>query len=908
MTDDSVTSPAPVVEAYCVKCRTKREIQHAQFVFNVRGQPVTRGDCPVCHTTLYRLGETAGHAGLTRPAPVKIEKPVPPTALSGPTSAPAGLPDGASAYCVKCKERRPLTDAQAVFTARGVPAVRGVCPVCGTTLFRMGEAPGHAGLTRPSAAQLKAAARAKAVAERQAPPAKKPGGKQVASMKAKTSPTARSGNGSSAAGPATRTRLVIVESPAKAKTVERILGRGYRVRASVGHVRDLLRSQLSVDTDHDFRPTYRVPNEKKEVVKQIKAEAAQAAQVFLATDPDREGEAIAWHLMEAAAIDPSRAQRVVFHEITQDAVRAAFDHARAVDMDLVNAQQTRRILDRLVGYKISPLLWDRVRSRTSAGRVQSVAVRLVVEREREIQAFVAEEYWSIEAELAQKLVQGKRAPKDRPSFRARLVRIRGEEADLPNEADTLGIVAALEQSTYQVGKVKLGERRRKPAPPFTTSTLQQEASRRLSFTARQTMANAQILYEGVELGGEGNVGLITYMRTDSTTVAEVAQNQARDFIRQRYGANFVPETPPQYKTRAKGAQEAHEAIRPTSVLRTPDMVRPYLKRELFRLYEMIWQRFVASQMEPAVIDTISVDIEAGPTADERPYLFRATGARVRFAGFLVVYEETRDEDALADGDERWLPALQEGEWLDLLRLLPEQHFTQPPPRYTEATLVRTLEENGIGRPSTYAPIISTIQQRGYVERREKRLFPTELGFVVNDLLVKHFPDIIDVGFTAQMEEHLDRIADGEEAWVPVLLRFWEPFVHSLAQAEASMEQVQVDNEPTGELCEKCGHALVFKHGRFGKFIACSNFPECRNTKPILLKVGVACPECGGDLVERKTRRNRIFYGCVNYPDCKFSSWTRPLPTPCPQCGGLLTVATKTTAKCIRCGAVSPISE
>ena len=907
MTDDSVTSPAPVVEAYCVKCRTKREIQHAQAVFNVRGQPVTRGECPVCNTTLYRLGETAAHAGLTRPAPVKVEKPAAPAAPSGPTSAPAGLPDGASAYCVKCKEQRPLSEAQAVFTARGVPAVRGVCPVCGTALFRMGEAPGHAGLTRPSAAQLKAAARAKTAVERQAAPAQKRSGKQAA-LPAKTGPAARSGNGSGAAAPATRTRLVIVESPAKAKTVERILGRGYRVRASVGHVRDLLRSQLSVDTDHDFRPTYRVPNEKKEVVKQLKAEAAQAAQVFLATDPDREGEAIAWHLMEAAAIDPVRAQRVVFHEITQDAVRAAFDHARTVDMDLVNAQQTRRILDRLVGYKISPLLWDRVRSRTSAGRVQSVAVRLVVEREREIQAFVSEEYWSIEAELAQKLVQGKRVPKERPSFRARLVRIRGEEADLPNEADTLGIVAALEQSTYQVSKVKLGERRRKPAPPFTTSTLQQEASRRLSFTARQTMANAQILYEGVELGSEGNVGLITYMRTDSMTVAEVAQNQARDFIRQRYGAEFVPETPPQYKTRAKGAQEAHEAIRPTSVLRTPDQVRPYLKRELFRLYEMIWQRFVASQMEPAVIDTISVDIEAGPTADERPYLFRATGARVRFAGFLVVYEETRDEDALADGDERWLPALQEGEWLDLLRLLPEQHFTQPPPRYTEATLVRTLEENGIGRPSTYAPIISTIQQRGYVERREKRLFPTELGFVVNDLLVKHFPDIIDVGFTAQMEEHLDRIADGEEAWVPVLRRFWEPFVHSLAQAEAGMEQVQVDNEPTGEMCEKCGHALVFKHGRFGKFIACSNFPECRNTKPILLKVGVACPECGGDLVERKTRRNRIFYGCVNYPDCKFSSWTRPLPTPCPQCGGLLTVASKTTAKCIRCGTVTPISE
>jgi len=911
MSVDSVTSPAPVVEAYCVKCRAKREIQHAQFVFNVRGQPVTRGECPVCGTTLYRLGETAGHAGLTRPAPVKSEKPARPSAPAptGPTSAPAGLGADASAYCVKCKERRPLSEAQAVFTARGVPAVRGVCPVCGTTLFRMGEAPGHAGLTRPSAAQIKAAARARTVTERQTTAAKKKEGKKAATVQARPAPAPRAGNGRHAASLTAGTRLVIVESPAKAKTVERILGRGYRVRASVGHVRDLLRSQLSVDTDHDFRPTYRVPNEKKEVVKQIKAEAAQAAQVFLATDPDREGEAIAWHLMEAAAMDPARVQRVVFHEITQEAVHGAFDHPRAVDMDLVNAQQTRRILDRLVGYKISPLLWNRVRSRTSAGRVQSVAVRLVVEREREIQAFVAEEYWSIEAELAQKLIPGKRVLKERPGFKARLVRIRGEEADLPNESDTRAIVAELEKSSYQVSKVKLGERRRKPAPPFTTSTLQQEASRQIAFTARQTMANAQILYEGVELGAEeGNVGLITYMRTDSTSVAEVAQNQARDFIRQRYGVEFVPETPPQYKTRTKGAQEAHEAIRPTSVLRTPEMVRPHLKRELFRLYELIWKRFVASQMEPAVMDTMSVDIEAGLTPADRPYLFRATGARVRFAGFLVVYEEARDEDALADGDERWLPALQEGEWLDLLRLLPEQHFTQPPPRYTEATLVRTLEENGIGRPSTYAPIISTIQQRGYVERREKRLFPTELGFVVNDLLVKHFPDIMEVGFTAQMEEDLDRIADGEETWVPVLQRFWEPFMRNLALAEVGMEQVHVDNEPTGELCEKCGHALVIKHGRFGKFIACSNFPECRNTKPILVKVGVACPQCAGDLVERKTRRNRLFYGCVNYPTCNFSSWTRPLPTPCPQCGGLLTVATKQTAKCIRCGAITPISE
>ena len=916
MSDDSVTSPAPALEAFCFKCRTKRAIQNPQAEFNGRGQPMTRGVCPVCGTSLFRMGETAGHAGLERPALVKREKPAqpPPAAPAGPTSAPARLPDDASAYCVKCKTRRPLGEAQAVFTARGTAAVRGVCPECGTALFRMGDAPGHAGLVKPTPAQIKAAARSKAVAQRQADQAATRAGQKAAA--AQTTGSTRSGATSKSTtadkpGAAGRTRLVIVESPAKAKTVERILGRHYRVRASVGHVRDLLRSQLSVDTEKDFRPTYRVPNEKKELVKQIKADAGQAGQIFLATDPDREGEAIAWHLMEAAAINPARVQRVVFHEITPAAVRAAFDHPRDLDMDLVNAQQTRRILDRLVGYKISPLLWNRVRSRTSAGRVQSVAVRLVVEREREIQAFRAEEYWTIEADLAQKLAAGKRSPKERPGFRARLARVRGEEANLTNEADTMGIVAGLEKSNYQVNKVKLGERRRKPAPPFTTSTLQQEASRRLSFTARQTMANAQILYEGVALGplgDDGNVGLITYMRTDSTNVAEAAQSQTRDFIRERYGAEYVPETPPQYKTRAKGAQEAHEAIRPTSVLRTPEQVRPYLKRELFRLYELIWQRFVASQMEPALMDTVSVDIEAGPTAEERPYLLRATGVRVRFPGFLVVYEESRDEDALADSDERWLPPLQEGEWLDLLRLLPEQHFTQPPPRYTEATLVRALEENGIGRPSTYAPIISTIQQRGYVERREKRLFPTDLGFVVNDLLVKHFPDIIDVGFTAQMEEHLDRIADGEEAWVPVLRRFWEPFAHSLAQAEAGMEQVQVDNEPTGELCERCDHPLVFKHGRFGRFIACSNFPTCRNTKPILVKVGVACPQCSGELVERKTRRNRLFYGCVNYPKCDFSSWTRPLPTPCPQCGGLLTAATKTTAKCIRCGAVTPIAE
>lgn len=804
------------------------------------------------------------------------------------------IPAEPTAYCFKCRTSRPLTQPTYVFTARGQAATRGVCPECGTTLFRMGETPQHAGLERP------------AVTAPTPRKSSKPAAKAAANTTAKAAP-ARSGlarNGSRRA--AFQGNLVIVESPAKARTVERILGRGYRVRASVGHVRDLLRSQLSVDIEHDFEPKYRVPNEKKQVVKEIKTEAATAAQVFLATDPDREGEAIAWHLMEAAGIDAQRTHRVVFHEITQDAVRDAFNQPRAVDMDMVNAQQTRRILDRLVGYKISPLLWDRVRSRTSAGRVQSVAVRLIVEREREIQAFVSEEYWSIAAELAKQLPVGTRPSKSRPTFTARLVRIHGAEADLKNETDTRAIVDELERAAYQVVKVKLGERRRKPAAPFTTSTLQQEASRHLGFTARQTMLNAQTLYEGVDVGDEGSVGLITYMRTDSTNVARVAQDQARDYIRAQYGPQYVPETPPQYKTRAKVAQEAHEAIRPTSVFRTPELVRPYLKRELYRLYELIWKRFVTSQMEPAVLDTVTVDIEAGPAVGVRPYLLRATGARVRFPGFLMVYEEARDEDVAAEDDERWLPDLSEQEWLDLIRLLPEQHFTQPPPRYTEASLVRTLEENGIGRPSTYAPILSTIQQRGYAERRERRLWPTELGFVVNDLLVKYFPDIIDVGFTARMEEHLDSIASGDEAWVPVLHDFWDAFSQDLARAEATMEQVQVDNTPTGEVCDKCGSPMVIKHGRFGKFIACSNYPECKSTKPLLAKIGVACPQCGGDLVERHSRRGRTFYGCANYPQCNFSSWVRPVPGPCPHCGGLRVVAGKHDAKCITCGKVSPL--
>jgi len=774
--------------------------------------------------------------------------------------------DNIVAYCMKCKEKREMNAPQAVFTKKGVPATKGKCPVCGTTMFRMGETEAHKGLPRPD------------------PPQR----------------TQRRG------------KLVIVESPAKARTVGRFLGKDYKVRASIGHVRDLLRSQLSVDVDNDFKPRYRVPNERREVVKELKAEVEKAGEVYLATDPDREGEAIAWHLMAAAGITREQARRVVFHEITQSAIAEAFSHPSDINMNLVDAQQARRILDRLVGYKISPLLWDRVRNRLTAGRVQSVAVRLIVEREREIQAFVPEEYWSIEAELAKR-------EKKRRSFMAKLHRIHGQEVDLKNEEDTLRIVAELEVATYVVTNVKKGIRKRRPSAPFTTSTMQQEASRRLGFTARRTMAVAQQLYQGIDVGEGGEVGLITYMRTDSVNVAEVAQKEARAYIGEKFGPNYLPPRPPRYKTKAKAAQEAHEAIRPTSVRREPEAIKKYLTRDQYRLYDLIWKRFVASQMAPAIYDTISVDVAADrrwQVTDEakavpdgqlseigsRPeYLFRASGSRVKFPGFLAVYEEAKDEDAVPEeGEGAILPPLSKGEILDLLRLLPQQHFTQPPPRYTEATLVRTLEEYGIGRPSTYAPIITTIQNRGYVERANRHLQPTEIGFTVNDLLVKYFPDIVDVGFTARMEEDLDLIASGKRKWVPVLRDFYGPFEQTMQYAEKHMENLNLGEQSTGEVCDKCGHPMVVKWGRYGKFIACSNYPACRNTKPFQVKIGVACPQCDGDLVEKKTRRRRVFYGCSNYPECEFASWKRPLPQPCPACGGLLVEADKEWAKCIQC--------
>jgi DNA topoisomerase-1 len=784
------------------------------------------------------------------------------------------------AYCFKCKTKREMNDPQAVFTATGTAATRGVCPECGTTMFKMGKTPAHEGLPKPEIAA-------------RAPRTSKKNGKQ--------------GDGPRAG------KLVIVESPTKAKTVGRFLGKGYTVKASVGHVRDLLRSTLSVDVANDFTPKYRVPNEKKEVVKELTSLANRAEQIYLATDPDREGEAIAWHLMEAAGIDRARAQRVVFHEITPDAIDEAFAQPRDIDMQLVDAQQARRILDRLVGYELSPLLWRKIRGRLSAGRVQSVALRLIVEREREIDAFVPVEYWSIHAELAK---HAKHHPK-RSTFLAKLIRINGQEVDLKNEVDTQAIVAELERATYQVANVKTGERRRKPSAPFTTSTLQQESSRKLGYAARRTMGLAQALYEGKTLGDEGSIGLITYMRTDSTNVAEIAQKEARSYIGDRFGPEFLPEEPPLYKTRSKNAQEAHEAIRPTSVKRTPESIKEYLDPAEFKLYDLIWKRFVASQMNPAVYDTVSVDIAAGEAATIAdliplngtavyPYLFRATGSTLKFAGYLAVYEEAQEEDTRSEEENVRVPPLTAQELLDLIKLLPEQHFTEPPPRFTEASLVKALEEDGIGRPSTYASILGVIDRRGYVEKIDKRLRPTEIGFTVNDMLVEYFGDVVDVKFTAWMEDELDEIADGHKDWVPVIREFYEPFQKDIEHADANIEKVDLIEE-LGEPCPTCGKPLIIRYGRYGKFIGCSDFPNCRYTAPFLVKVGVKCPQCGtGDIVEKKTKRGRIFYGCSNYKNgddpasCDFTSWNRPILQPCPNCGGLLTMKGRDAAKCIKC--------
>jgi len=662
--------------------------------------------------------------------------------------------------------------------------------------------------------------------------------------------------------------LVIVESPAKAKSLTKMLDRKYTVVASMGHVRDLPKSQFGVDVQHGFRPKYITIRGKGDVIKELRTAVKKADQVLLASDPDREGEAIAWHLKELLDLRDHRL-RVAFNEITKPAVQKAIAEPRPIDLNLVNAQQARRILDRLVGYNLSPLLWRKVKKGLSAGRVQSVALRLICDREEEIRKFVPEEYWDLTARL-------KKA--GQPLFAALLRQYRHKAIKLPNEAKVKEVMTSLAGAQYRVEKVNTRESVRRPPPPFTTSSMQQEANRKLNFTSRRTMLVAQQLYEGLDLGAEGTLGLVTYIRTDSTRVAESAQAEAREYIEENFGVPFVPESVRQVRAKGK-IQDAHEAIRPTSVRREPDAVRPYLSADQYKLYRLIWLRFLASQMSPALVDVTAADIAAGD------YTFRASGQVVRFPGFPRVYTEGRDDDVKEDGGR--LPPLAAGDLLECKALEPAQHFTQPPPRYSEATLIKTLEEKGIGRPSTYAPTLETILKRGYALRERKQLLPTELGMVVIDLLKEHFPAIVDLEFTAQMEETLDGIEDGQHDWTRVLDQFYGPFRETMEKAEAEIGPVKVADEESDEVCELCGRRLVYKMGRYGRFLACPGFPECRFTKALTEPAGVPCPKCGAPLLIRRSRKGRKFYGCSGYPQCDFVTWDMPTTQRCQACGGVL---------------------
>ncbi|AZU61509.1 type I DNA topoisomerase [Neobacillus mesonae] len=664
--------------------------------------------------------------------------------------------------------------------------------------------------------------------------------------------------------------LVIVESPAKAKTIERYLGKKYKVKASMGHVIDLPRSQMGVDVTENFKPKYITIRGKGPVLKELKTAAKKAKKVFLAADPDREGEAIAWHLAQSLGVDIGSECRVVFNEITKDAIKDSFKQPRPINMDLVDAQQARRVLDRLVGYNISPLLWKKVKKGLSAGRVQSVAVRLIIDREKEIQAFVPEEYWTIEGDFL----------KGSNQFSAGFYSLAGQEkTELKSEADVQRVLKEMDGNKFKVISVTKRERKRNPAPPFTTSSLQQEAARKLNFRAKKTMMLAQQLYEGIELGSEGTVGLITYMRTDSTRISEVAQTEAANYIKSAYGENFLKNEQRKEKKQTN-AQDAHEAVRPTSSFRDPNSLKEFLSRDQLRLYKLIWERFLASQMAQAVMDTMSVDLQNGNT------IFRATGSKIKFPGFMKLYVEGSDDQV--DEINKMLPDLNEGDEVFQKDIEPKQHFTQPPPRYTEARLVKTLEELGIGRPSTYAPTLDTIQKRGYVALDNKRFVPTELGEIVHEVMVEFFPEIIDVEFTARLEKGLDYVEDGEMPWIKLIDSFYKEFETHLKIAEEEMEKIEIKDEPAGEDCENCGSPMVFKMGRYGKFMACSNFPDCRNTKPIVKEIGVTCPSCKeGTIIERKSKKKRIFYGCSRYPECEFISWDKPLPRNCPKCDGLL---------------------
>ncbi|KFL44324.1 DNA topoisomerase I [Lysinibacillus sp. BF-4] len=664
--------------------------------------------------------------------------------------------------------------------------------------------------------------------------------------------------------------LVIVESPAKAKTIERYLGKKYKVKASVGHVRDLPRSQMGIDTENNYTPKYITIRGKGPVLQELKTAAKKAKKIYLAADPDREGEAIAWHLATALNIDIESDCRVVFNEITKDAILESFKHPRPINMDLVDAQQARRMLDRLVGYNISPILWKKVKKGLSAGRVQSVALRLIIDRENEIKQFIPEEYWTIDAAFA----------KGAKSFDALYYGTAEEKVKLTNEAQVQAILKQLKGDDFTVQSVTKKERKRNAAPSFTTSSLQQEAARKLNFRAKKTMMLAQQLYEGIDLGKkEGIVGLITYMRTDSTRVSETAKTEAVAYINDKYGEEFIATTERQTK-KATNSQDAHEAIRPTSTMRAPETLKTVLSRDQLRLYRLIWERFIASQMAPAVLDTVSVDLQQGDV------VFRANGSQVKFPGFMKVYIEGSDDQK--EEKSTYLPDMAEGDVVKATEIEPKQHFTQPPPRFSEARLVKTMEELGIGRPSTYAPTLDTIQRRGYVTLDAKRFIPTELGEIVHQLVLEFFPDILNIEFTAQMERDLDEVEEGNRKWVDVIDAFYQDFEKHVQHADAEMEKVVIKDEPAGEDCEKCGSPMVYKLGRYGKFMACSNFPECRNTKAIVKLIGVKCPDCEtGEIVERKSKTRRIFYGCNQYPECEFVSWDKPIARPCPKCESLL---------------------
>ncbi|CAJ2233941.1 type I DNA topoisomerase [Companilactobacillus paralimentarius] len=669
--------------------------------------------------------------------------------------------------------------------------------------------------------------------------------------------------------PSTQKNLVIVESPSKAKTIEKYLGRNYHVVASLGHVRDLPKSQMGVDIEHDYEPKYISIRGKGPVIKDLKKEAKKAKRVYLAADPDREGEAIAWHVSHLLGLEDDGKNRVVFNEITKDKVKQAFKTPRSIDMNLVDAQQARRVLDRLVGYSISPILWAKVKKGLSAGRVQSIALKLVIEKENEIKSFVPQEYWTIESTF--------KHGKDK--FKANFYGLDGKKAELKNNDQVQEVLGRVDKKNdFEIDKVTKKERKRFPAAPFTTSSLQQEANKRLNFKTRKTMMIAQQLYEGINLGRkEGTVGLITYMRTDSKRISKVAEAEASKFIHEEYGEPFAAIKERKDKNQ-EGAQDAHEAIRPSSTMRTPKSLKDVLSRDQYRLYDLIWSRFVASQMTPAVFDTMTVDLS------QNGVMFRANGSKMKFEGYRKVYQSTSEKSK----KDNILPEISEGDKAKLQSNDPAQHFTQPPARFTEASLVKALEENGVGRPSTYAPTIDTIQRRYYVKLNGKSFEPTELGEIVDNLIQSYFPDIVNIDFTANLEDELDNIEEGKENWVKVVDRYYKPFAKELESAEDKIEKVQIKDEPAGMDCDICGAPMVIKMGRYGKFYACSRFPDCRNTKPIVKEIGVICPKCKkGQVIERKSKKNRIFYGCSRYPDCDFVSWDKPVGRDCPKDGHYL---------------------